>query len=75
MKMIVKGDCKVGNKTRGPKIPDILQIPDISYGSIADYRICIIKIECAEECIGVNNNTQATDNNYGKRLNIRRFQN
>jgi hypothetical protein len=45
MKMVVKSKGKISDETAGPEIPDLLQIQDISYGKIVDYRRPVIELK------------------------------
>ena len=43
--VIVKGDCKIGDKTRRHKTPDGLDVPNMPYARISNYRTYVVKVK------------------------------
>jgi len=55
MIMVIQGNGKIGDKTRGPEIPDILQVGNIFYRRVCNYGRKIIELEGSKKSIGVDN--------------------
>lgn len=63
VEVIIGRKGKKGNKTAGIKIPDPLQVLNTLYSRVIDDIEDIIEMKRAMKSIGINNNSQASNEN------------
>ena len=64
IKMVVKTKGEIGNKTAGTEIPDVLQVLNISYSEIVNYKMFVIKLKRNKKSIRIEDNSEARDDDY-----------
>jgi len=58
VKMVVDRKGKIGEEAGGTKIPDCLQVPEVTDGGVVNNILFVVKVERGVESVGVAEKAQ-----------------